>query len=279
MAETENVKGKATTKTGLKWKKKKWYEILAPAVFQNKAVGETFAEEPQNVIGRVVVTNLLALQGNIKKQNLNISLKVESVKGDKAVAVVKDFHMQKTSVRKIVRKAISKIEDSFACKTKDGQTVRIKLIGCTRTITNGGVLAAVRKMMRQWCVNRTSELSFNDAIRELTDMKFQKDLKTVLDRIYPLKVCQVRYFGLVSNIREKIIPIAPLPLTRSKVAGSDEKKAEKKQLSRKRKVNSEDERESAGSEENPEAEIVSDNVVEDADDSVKSKKKPAVAAE
>ena len=40
-------KKRSAARTGLKWKRKKWYKIAAPKIFNNKVVGEAFAETPQ----------------------------------------------------------------------------------------------------------------------------------------------------------------------------------------------------------------------------------------
>ena len=112
---------KVSTKTGLKWKKKKWFEIIAPPMFQSKIIGESFAEFPKELMGRTITANMMTLQGNIKKQNIEVTLQVEEVKNDTAITVIKDFHLQKSSLRKQIRKKMSKMDESFACKTKDGK--------------------------------------------------------------------------------------------------------------------------------------------------------------
>ena len=97
---------KKIAKAGLKWKKKNWYRIMAPQLFQSKEVGETFAEDSSKLMGRTIDSNLYQLTGNIKKQNIGVTLQVNEVKNDQGHTYVKDFHLQISSIRKMARKEI-----------------------------------------------------------------------------------------------------------------------------------------------------------------------------
>ena len=59
---------KEKTKAGLKWKKKQWYAIKAPARFEGRVIGETLAEKPEQLIGRTFAVNSIQLNTNLKKK-------------------------------------------------------------------------------------------------------------------------------------------------------------------------------------------------------------------
>jgi ribosomal protein S3AE len=48
------AKAKKAAKEVLKWKKKKWVPILAPAVLHNAPVGESFVLDPNTLVGKTV---------------------------------------------------------------------------------------------------------------------------------------------------------------------------------------------------------------------------------
>ena len=67
-------------KTTIKVKKKKWFEIVAPKLFDERVIGETTALEPDKLIGKPVLINLMALTNDPRKQNVSIKFNIESVK-------------------------------------------------------------------------------------------------------------------------------------------------------------------------------------------------------
>jgi len=176
-------KKRSAARTGLKWKRKKWYRIAAPKIFNNKVIGEAFAETSQSLLGRTVEVNLMQLTGNIKKQNLVLKLKTNDVKDDVGQTTIMEFYMQPASIKRFVRKGTTKIDESFCCYTRDKVLVRIKPLLLTRTKTNSSVSRDLRKRTRTWLTNTITTLTFENFINDLCLFKIQRDLKTVLDKI------------------------------------------------------------------------------------------------
>ncbi|MBW3013520.1 hypothetical protein KY325_04675 [Candidatus Woesearchaeota archaeon] len=216
---------KAAARTGLKWKRKKWYRIAAPRTFNNKIVGEAFAETPQSMLGRVVEVNLMQMTGNIKKQNLVLRMKVNDVKNEIAQTEVLEFYMQPASIKRLVRKGTTKIDESFCCHTNDKKLIRIKPLLLTRSKISSSISRDLRAKTRAWLTNAVSVLSYEQLINDLCSFRLQRDMKTVLDKIYPLKGCQVRNMKI--ETKQKVMILKP--------TGKDESAAEKKKFARKKK--------------------------------------------
>ncbi|HKZ47877.1 MAG TPA: 30S ribosomal protein S3ae, partial [Thermoplasmata archaeon] len=53
-----------------KWKAKAWYSILAPEMFNRQVVGETPAEDPGKVTGRVAEITVQDLTGDFAKMHI-----------------------------------------------------------------------------------------------------------------------------------------------------------------------------------------------------------------
>ena len=49
--------------------KKEWYPILAPKIFQNTVLGETYVYEPEQMVGKGITKNLMNLTNDVKRQN------------------------------------------------------------------------------------------------------------------------------------------------------------------------------------------------------------------
>jgi ribosomal protein S3AE len=219
----KSSKKRSAARTGLKWKRKKWYKIAAPKIFNNKVIGEAFAETTQSLLGRTVEVNLMQLTGNIKKQNLVLKMKTNDVKDEVGQTTVMEFYMQPASIKRFVRKGTTKIDESFCCYTKDKVLVRIKPLLLTRSKAKSSVSKDLRDRTRSWLTNTIVTLTFENFINDLCLFKIQRDLKTVLDKIYPLKACQIRKANI--ETRRKVAVVEP--------TGKEEKVERKKFVKRK----------------------------------------------
>ena len=236
MADKENKKEvknddkkdmKKVAKAGLKWKKKNWYKVIAPQLFQAKEVGETFAEDSSKLIGRTVDTNLFQLTGNIKKQNIGVKLQINEIKNDQGYTFIKDFHLQPSSIRKLVRKEMSKVEDSLVCMTKDNKQIRIKPILTTRSKANSKALSSLNRVMRNIVVRRVNSLSYEKLMEDLVNLNFQKIMKEPLEKIFPLKQCQIKYAGIENDKRSFVVKAEDLDVNSEK-EGQEEKPKRKR---------------------------------------------------
>ena len=63
-------------------KKKRWVAIIAPKLFNDQLLGESFVEEPANLVGRCVSVSLMVLTGDPQKQNVSVSFKIVGVQND-----------------------------------------------------------------------------------------------------------------------------------------------------------------------------------------------------
>src|SRR3989338_6130015 len=105
----EKAKPKAKKKTVDKWKKKIWYTLYAPAYFDNKPLGETIAEKPEQVSNRTIVVSGRDLNP-AKKTNASLRFKVKEVQGNKAYTETMGHEVAEGFVRRLVRRRGSKIE-------------------------------------------------------------------------------------------------------------------------------------------------------------------------
>ncbi len=175
-------------------KKKKWYSILAPALFNNVELGETYAENIEGAKGKRLSLNLYSLTGDPKKQNTNISFVVYDVKENKAFTEVDSYFLSHTFTRKSVRPGKDKIEDSFVCETADKIKVRVKVfLLSSKKITNS-VKAAMIKNLRMFLLKEVSGNPFEKNMEEIISSRLQKSLKVFLKKIYPLSICEIRVF-------------------------------------------------------------------------------------
>ena len=206
--------------------KKKWYNIISPKSMGEAPMGETIISELENAIGRKIVVNLMNITGNGKHQNVNITFEVVNIKENNLHTRIIKYHILPTSIKRLVRRDKDRIDDSFKVKTKDGISVRIKPILLTRSNTNNSVRMMIRKQCRRFIFKKASETDFENFILDIMEYKFQRVMKDVLRKGYPLAVADIRSLEIAKvkgTVEEKKIIIAEEPEEEK-----PSKKAEKK---------------------------------------------------
>ena len=157
--------------------KKKWYPIVAPKLFRNVILGETLVYEPQQMIGKGVRQNLMNLINDVKRQNININFEVVNVENDKAFTNIVGYNMVQSSVKRMVRRNINKIDMSFICSTSDKKNIRIKPLIITRSATSGSVGSKIRKKTQDFLTKYISSISYDNFANDLISHKLQETLK------------------------------------------------------------------------------------------------------
>jgi small subunit ribosomal protein S3Ae len=210
------------------WKQKKWYRVVAPQQFGSRQLGETMALEEDMLRGRTVKVSLSLVTGDAKKQSTNAIFEIKEVKNGVAETVLKAMEIAPSSIRRLVRKGKNRIDLSFICATKDGVVCRIKPFVVTRSKVGGLLLTKMRKLLEDVVRVEAHKETFDNFVYDVITGKVQRAIKQRLNKIYPLKICEVR-------VLEKTVTTKPLPpiptlpeLTEETVEETEEEKIEKK---------------------------------------------------
>ncbi|MEK6970513.1 MAG: hypothetical protein AABW68_02345 [archaeon] len=132
-----------------KWKTKKWFTVLAPPMFNNVVLGQTPAEEPENVMNRTVAVSAREITGNIKKSQLMLQFRVNNVQGLNAYTHLASIMVQPSSVRRLVRRRTSKVESVDDVTCKDGVRARVKSVALVANQISAPKRAQVRVLLRE----------------------------------------------------------------------------------------------------------------------------------
>jgi small subunit ribosomal protein S3Ae len=183
---------KGSRKSGKVTKKKRWYKVLASPAFRSSEIGEAPALEPENMVGKVFRINLMNLTRDMKKQNLNVSFKVTEIKGSDAITELVNYEMAPVNVKRLVKKAKDKIEDSFVCETKDKVKIRVKPLILTRTHTQRTIQTGLRKAARDFITAEAKKGSFSEFTMMIVQNDLQKSVKGVIKKVYPAGLIEIR---------------------------------------------------------------------------------------
>ena len=183
-----------------KIRKKVWYPIMSPQ-FNNIQIGETLVYDPEQTIGKTMKQSLMNLTNDMKRQNINVSFKVTNFENNAAQSTVIEYEVMPSSVKRLVRRNSEKIDMSFVCETSDNVFMRIKPIVLTRSSVKGSVAAKIRHNIENHISKTVKKMTFEEVMSDVIAHKIQSSLREILNKIYPVKICEIRYAGIES--REK----------------------------------------------------------------------------
>lgn len=171
---------------------KNWYEIQAPDIFSEDAVGETPAEKESQVIGRRVSRDLTELMEGTSKYYVDVSLKITDVEGNKAFTEIDGMECSKEFVSRMIRKRSDRLDLVHDTETKDGRTVRVKVVGATVNNTSSQTLNAARNKIKEVIDDNASDMEYHELMESIFKDDLQEDIRDQTNQIYPFRELEVR---------------------------------------------------------------------------------------
>ncbi|MBI4152574.1 hypothetical protein HY495_02585 [Candidatus Woesearchaeota archaeon] len=185
---------KATDKkqvSRVKIKKKSWLRVIAPPLFGQQQIGETYVEDPETILGRKIDVNLKELTNNIKDQSAYVSFRMTGVEGAQVQTEPMGFYLTPSHVKRLVRKNTSRLDDHFVFSTKAGERIIIKTIMVTRSKVQRSVKTALSSTLRSLLQDESQKIDFNGFLSLLVSGRLRKTL-FALNKISPLREAAVR---------------------------------------------------------------------------------------
>ena len=188
--------------TQLKWKKKKWIDISAPTMFQGASLGQALADDPQNLIGRIIQANMMNVVRNPKMQNITMSFRINDVKEKNGSTESVSYVMAPASIKRLVRSRRDRIDDSVVVGMKD-KKVRVKPLIVTQFNNAASQQKAVRALARQELAHMCKDMTFEQFVDMVVRADVQKALKRTLSSIVPIRMVEIRAFSVVDGKKAK----------------------------------------------------------------------------
>lgn len=183
---------KKTSKTISGWKKKKWFTIYAPEILKKIVIGETPANDASYLNKRTIKLSLMAITSDPKHQNFDIILEIDKITGLSASTRIKKYEMSASAIKRFVKRGRDRIDDSFVIDTKDGIKIRIKPLLITKENTTGSIIKKLRKYTKDLVIKQVRSSTYDVLMQDIISGKFTKQIKSSLNKIYPLKSFEIR---------------------------------------------------------------------------------------
>ncbi len=174
-----------------KWKKKQWYNLIAPNEFDKKLLGETVAEKPKNIVGRVITIDLGQLTGQRQKRHISVLFKVEKVEGNNASCQVVGHKISQGFLNRLVRRRMSKIETVQTVECADKRRLKVKSIALTVKKLGRKQRTIIRKKMSEGIEKAGQKKSFPQFSQEIVFGVIASKLFKQLIKIAPLKRVEI----------------------------------------------------------------------------------------
>ncbi|MCX8200327.1 MAG: 30S ribosomal protein S3ae [Candidatus Micrarchaeota archaeon] len=174
-----------------KFKLKSWYGVVAPAIFDEKKIGDIVGFDDESVLGRVIIANLAELTGEMPHSYTRINLKVKDIKGKTAYTRLIGHELLRSYLRTIVRRRMSLVDDVVKVRTKDGVDVAVKTAIVTANRVSQPTRVMLRKIAEEIIRDKASKSDYDSFMQEVLFRKLASAIYTKVKVIVPIKRVEI----------------------------------------------------------------------------------------
>ena len=249
--------------------KKKFIEVEMPIIGTNLEVLGT----PESLDKKSIK---LDLTRKMRGKSVEVIFKIFN-KENKLIAYPKKIHLMSFYIRRMMRKRISYVEDSFITATKDIKA-KIKPILITRKKVSRAVRKNLRNTTKEFLIDYLKDKTYLELCAEILRGELQKAMLPKLKKIYPLALCDIRVFETselekAEHNKPVEIPTEPSAEIQVEKTGEDLTQAiEKEPEKENEKINEEEEK--PAKEETREEKSTEENIEDKTDKNKEKEVKP-----
>jgi small subunit ribosomal protein S3Ae len=181
---------------------KRWYTVLASEEFDRDELGETLAEESDQVLGRTIETTLGDLRDDASGNNTKLTFKINEVASDTAYTEFIKHEMTRDYMRSLVRRGSSKVEAYVTALTADDYRVQIQPVALTTKSADESQEKAVRRTMIDRVRTAVTERTFDDVVDSVVEGRLSSAIYNEAKTIYPLRRVEIQKMTLEARPAE-----------------------------------------------------------------------------
>jgi small subunit ribosomal protein S3Ae len=182
-----------------KWRGKAWHMVIAPPFFGNVELGAVPAEEPEQLIGRVVEATLYDITGDFSHMYLKMFFQINEIDGKTAKTLFKGHEYSRDYLRSLVRRRTTKVDGLFNLTTKDGYKLRISVSALTLSRIKTSQEKIIREIMDRTVKEKSSGLNLDSFVQEVVLGKIASDIYNEAKKVAPLRHVGIRKSKLLSS--------------------------------------------------------------------------------
>ena len=183
-----------------KWKAKRWFTIRAPRnPWSFRVIGETLAEDSEQLIGRTYDIMQNELDGDFSKMHVQVVFRItESVGGDALTEFI-GHHVLKDHIRRQIRRHRGKVDDTVDVVTEDGYYVRFKPLLISRSRVKSSQKSAMRASARETILTMGASSTWIHLQKALLDGTMEAAIKESVSKVTPVRTVMIRRSQLLQS--------------------------------------------------------------------------------
>ena len=182
-----------------KWRGKAWYMVVAPPFFGNVELGSLPAEEPEQLVGRVVEATLYDITSDFSHQYLKMFFQINEIDGKTAHTLFKGHEYSRDYLRSLVRRRTTKVDGLFNLITKDGYKLRVAVSALTLSRIKTSQEKLIRNMMDETVKEKAAALTLDQFVQEMVLGKIASDVYNKAKKVAPLRHVGIRKSKLIAQ--------------------------------------------------------------------------------
>ena len=173
------------------WKAKSWYKMYTPDNIGKVYIGDTVANEPEKLIGRVVVTQLSEIANDYAKQHVRMKFSVTSVAGDSAYTDFIGHEVTRDYIRSLIKRRTSRIDANVAFTTQDGRKTRLTVTCFTLSRANDSQQHELRRLLIDETLKLGAASDLNLLVNGIISGDISKEFFKKAKEIFPTRRVEI----------------------------------------------------------------------------------------
>ncbi|MBS3777835.1 MAG: 30S ribosomal protein S3ae [Candidatus Thermoplasmatota archaeon] len=181
----------AARKVKDRWRAKNWYNVLAPASFDNATIAETLSDDPEKLNDRVTEITLQDLTHDFRKSHVKLFFKVHHIEDNNAKTEYLGHTLTSDYLRRMVRRRRAKIDAVYDIKTRDGAQIRIKPFATTDRRIQNSQKKIIRLTMKKTITTKAKAMTLSEFVKYVIEGKLGSDIYKACKKYYPVRRIEI----------------------------------------------------------------------------------------
>jgi len=182
------------------WKAKGWFKVHVPENLGKAYIGDTIANDPESVIGRIMQATLGEIINDYAKQHIKMRFRISSVTGDAAYTEFVGHEVTRDYLRGLIKRRSTRVDCLVPIVTKDQKKVRLTISCYTLARANVGQIHAIRNAITANVQAQAAAWDLNTLVTVIVNGEISRDLFKVVKLLYPVRRIEV--------VKSKVEPVA-----------------------------------------------------------------------
>lgn len=181
-----------------KWRAKRWYTVRAPRnPWSYRNIGETIAEEDSMLEGRIYEMMQNELDGDFSKMHVKVKFRITHTVGSDAITEFIGHEVAKDHIRRQVRRARSKVDDTVDIVTEDGFYIRLKPLVITHRTAKSSQKQEIRSRAKEIILKAGATSTWVAIQKAIMDGSLESSIKDAVSTIHPVRTVLLRKTQLI----------------------------------------------------------------------------------